>query len=132
MESMGKKPRRRRSFTPEFKAEIVELCHCTRGSCLADRDDPHDRRHPDGDPGTRDLGDDAAWLHWPGLRALSRIAQSRCARRVTAGSLQTSAERRSPRAAFPFVEPEGAKARRPFLHCGERRSATGYGVSRGG
>ena len=24
MESMGKKPRRRRSFTPEFKAEIVE------------------------------------------------------------------------------------------------------------
>jgi transposase len=28
MESMGKKPRRRRSFTPEFKAEIVELCQC--------------------------------------------------------------------------------------------------------
>ena len=27
MESMGKKPRRRRSFTPEFKSEIVELCH---------------------------------------------------------------------------------------------------------
>ena len=26
MESMGKKPRRRRSFIPEFKAEIVELC----------------------------------------------------------------------------------------------------------
>jgi transposase len=26
MESMGKKPRRRRSFTPEFKAEIVGLC----------------------------------------------------------------------------------------------------------
>jgi transposase len=26
MESMGKKPRRRRSFTPEFKSEIVELC----------------------------------------------------------------------------------------------------------
>ena len=26
MESMGKKPRRRRSFTPEFKAEIVEMC----------------------------------------------------------------------------------------------------------
>lgn len=27
MESMGKKrPRPRRSFTPEFKAEIVELC----------------------------------------------------------------------------------------------------------
>jgi transposase len=27
MESMGKKPvRRRRSFTPEFKAEIVECC----------------------------------------------------------------------------------------------------------
>ena len=26
MESMGKKPRRRRSFTPEFKAEIVQLC----------------------------------------------------------------------------------------------------------
>src|ERR1039457_6711711 len=25
MESMGKKPRRRRSFTPEFKAEIVDL-----------------------------------------------------------------------------------------------------------
>jgi transposase len=24
--SIGKKPRRRRSFTPEFKAEIVELC----------------------------------------------------------------------------------------------------------
>ena len=23
---MGKKPRRRRSFTPEFKAEIIELC----------------------------------------------------------------------------------------------------------
>jgi transposase len=29
MESMGrKKPRLRRSFTPEFKAEIVELCQC--------------------------------------------------------------------------------------------------------
>ncbi|MFH8733333.1 transposase [Streptomyces sp. NPDC017964] len=29
MESTGKKkPRRRRSFTPEFKAEIVELCLC--------------------------------------------------------------------------------------------------------
>jgi transposase len=28
MESMGQKPRRRRSFTPEFKAEIVELCQC--------------------------------------------------------------------------------------------------------
>jgi transposase len=28
MESMGsKKPRRCRSFTPEFKAEIVDLCH---------------------------------------------------------------------------------------------------------
>ncbi|MEV8597186.1 transposase [Streptomyces sp. NPDC052012] len=27
MQSMGKKkPRRRRSFTPEFKAETVELC----------------------------------------------------------------------------------------------------------
>ncbi len=26
MESMGNKPRRRRSFTPEFKAEIVDLC----------------------------------------------------------------------------------------------------------
>jgi len=26
MESMGKKPRKRRSFTPGFKAEIVELC----------------------------------------------------------------------------------------------------------
>lgn len=26
MEGMGKNPRRRRSFTPEFKAEIVELC----------------------------------------------------------------------------------------------------------
>ena len=26
MESMGKKPQRRRSFTAEFKAEIVELC----------------------------------------------------------------------------------------------------------
>ena len=26
MESMGTKPRRRRSFTPEFKAEIVDLC----------------------------------------------------------------------------------------------------------
>ena len=26
MESMGKKPRRRRSFTPDFKAEIAELC----------------------------------------------------------------------------------------------------------
>ena len=26
MESTGKKPRRRRSFTPEFKAEIVGLC----------------------------------------------------------------------------------------------------------
>jgi transposase len=26
MESMGKKPRRRRSFTPGFKAEIVDLC----------------------------------------------------------------------------------------------------------
>jgi transposase-like protein len=26
MESMGKKPRRRRSFIAEFKAEIVELC----------------------------------------------------------------------------------------------------------
>src|SRR5580693_3341421 len=26
MESMGNRPRRRRSFAPEFKAEIVELC----------------------------------------------------------------------------------------------------------
>jgi transposase len=26
MESMGNKPRRRRSFTAEFKAEIVDLC----------------------------------------------------------------------------------------------------------
>ena len=26
MESMGKQPRRRRSFTPEFKAETIELC----------------------------------------------------------------------------------------------------------
>jgi transposase len=26
MEGMGKKPRRRRAFTAEFKAEIVELC----------------------------------------------------------------------------------------------------------
>jgi hypothetical protein len=32
MESMGKKPRRRRSFTPEFKAEIVELCQ--RGAVI--------------------------------------------------------------------------------------------------
>jgi transposase len=26
MESMGKKPRKHRSFTPEFKAEIVDRC----------------------------------------------------------------------------------------------------------
>ena len=26
MEGMGEKPRRRRAFTAEFKAEIVELC----------------------------------------------------------------------------------------------------------
>ena len=26
MRSMGNRPRRRRSFTPEFKAESVELC----------------------------------------------------------------------------------------------------------
>src|SRR4029077_8351448 len=26
MERMGKKPRPRRSFTPQFKAEIVDLC----------------------------------------------------------------------------------------------------------
>ncbi len=26
MESMGKQPRPRRAFTPEFKAEIVEVC----------------------------------------------------------------------------------------------------------
>src|SRR3974377_1241121 len=26
METLGNKPRRRRSFTPEFKAEIVDLC----------------------------------------------------------------------------------------------------------
>ena len=26
MENMGRRPRRRRSFTPEFKAEMVELC----------------------------------------------------------------------------------------------------------
>ncbi len=26
MEGMGSKPRRSRSFTPEFKAEIVEPC----------------------------------------------------------------------------------------------------------
>ncbi len=26
MESMGKKPRPRRSFTPEFNTEMVELC----------------------------------------------------------------------------------------------------------
>ena len=32
MESMGKKkPRPRRSFTPEFKAEIVELCRAVIG-----------------------------------------------------------------------------------------------------
>ena len=28
MESMGGGARRRRSFTPEFKAEIVGLCQC--------------------------------------------------------------------------------------------------------
>jgi transposase len=28
MQSVGKKPRRRRAFTPEFKAEFVELCQC--------------------------------------------------------------------------------------------------------
>jgi transposase-like protein len=38
MESMGKKkPRPRRSFTPEFKAEIVELCR--RGDCSVGHDD---------------------------------------------------------------------------------------------
>ena len=26
MDTMGKRPRRRRSFTPEFKAEIVDAC----------------------------------------------------------------------------------------------------------
>jgi transposase len=31
METMGRKQRRRRSFTPEFKAEIVERCRaCDR------------------------------------------------------------------------------------------------------
>jgi transposase len=36
MENMGrKKPRPRRSFTPEFKAEIVELCE--RGGGPVDR-----------------------------------------------------------------------------------------------
>jgi transposase-like protein len=31
METVGKKPRRRRSFTPEFKAEIVGLCSRVTG-----------------------------------------------------------------------------------------------------
>jgi hypothetical protein len=31
MKIMGEKPRRRRSFTPEFKAEIVELWQCGSG-----------------------------------------------------------------------------------------------------
>ncbi|MER7198530.1 transposase [Streptomyces sp. CB01635] len=35
MESVGKKmPRPRRSFTPEFKAEIVELCRRGDGSSV--------------------------------------------------------------------------------------------------
>jgi transposase-like protein len=33
MESMGKKPRRRRSFTPEFRAQVVELRQHGRASC---------------------------------------------------------------------------------------------------
>ena len=37
MESMGKKPRRRRSFTPEFKAEIVDLCQRVTGRWVRSR-----------------------------------------------------------------------------------------------
>ena len=38
MESMGsKKPRRRRSFTPEFKAEIVDLCSAVTGRLARSR-----------------------------------------------------------------------------------------------
>jgi transposase len=36
MESVGKKPPRRRSFTAELKAEIVELCQ--RGDLSIDQD----------------------------------------------------------------------------------------------
>jgi transposase len=37
MESMGKKPRRRRSFTPEFKAKIVDLCQRGTGRPVRSR-----------------------------------------------------------------------------------------------
>jgi transposase len=37
MESMGKRPRKRRSFTPEFMAEIVELCQQGTGRLARSR-----------------------------------------------------------------------------------------------
>ena len=61
MESMGKKPRCRRSFTPEFKAEIVELCE--RGGPV--RRPGREELRPDRDGlGRRLLGDRqaAAWF----------------------------------------------------------------------
>jgi hypothetical protein len=51
MESMGKKPRRRRAFTAEFKAEIVELTSCPpaniRPGASAERAWPENRDKSD-------------------------------------------------------------------------------------
>ena len=82
MESMGKKPRRRRSFTAEFKAGIVELCQRgdrSVGQVAKDFDLTETAvrewvRHAGRDAGTRSDGltsserDELAVLRWENRR----------------------------------------------------------------
>ena len=77
MEAMGKRPRRRRSFTPEFKAEIVERCRAVTAQSGRSR-----RLRPDRDRGTG------------GVRQAERDAGTRDDGGLTSGERRELAELR--------------------------------------
>ena len=124
MESMGKKPRRRRSFTPEFKAEIVELCRQgdrSVGQVAKDFDLTETAvrewvRQAERDAGTRQDG---------GLTSTERQELARAA----AGEPQAARGRGDPQAGdgflregdpvnvYPFIEAEKAQQRNVKRAC---------------
>jgi transposase len=114
MESMGKKPRRRRSFTPEFKAEIVELCRRgdrSVGQVAKDFDLTETAvrawvRQSERDAGTRSDG---------GLTSTERKELAELAGR-TAGCGKTSRSSSGPRLSSP---------RRPGEHLSVRSPESG-------
>ena len=139
MESMGKKPRRRRSFTPEFKAEIVGLCQQgdrSVGQVAKDFDLTETAvrewvKQAERDAGTRQDGGPPAGPSWPTCGGRT----AGCGRTWTSSSGRRTRLLREgdPVNCYPFIEAEKAQQRNVKRACELLKvSRAAYYAARGG